>query len=148
MNDEVRSAGLGCSLSQISTRGSNGACQDFKSLLRETLKEFHFSSAWRRSSSFAVIILGVATEEEVTCSGNIAPPSAGRLGVGGGGDGNRMVIYGDIILPCRTFKSRIRSNKFPSSFCKSSSCPSGCWEQQSISGLRSTSSTPCNTAPP
>lgn len=79
----MRSAGLGCSQSQISTQGSNGARKDFKSLLRETLEEFHFSSARERSSSFAVIILGVVVEEEVTCSGNIGPPSAGRLGVGG-----------------------------------------------------------------
>lgn len=63
--------------SQISKLGSNDARQDFKSLWRKTLEEFHFLSAQEQSSSFAVIILGVVVEEEVTCSGNIGPSSAG-----------------------------------------------------------------------
>lgn len=109
-----------CSVGQISKLGSNAARQDVKSLLRRTLEEFHFLCALQRSSSFAVIILGVVVEEEVTCLGNIGPPSAGS-GVcvcWEGASGNRTWIYGNIILPCRTFKIRIRSNKFRIPFAK------------------------------
>lgn len=97
-----------CSVGQISKLGSNAARQDVKSLLRRTLEEFHFLCALQRSSSFAVIILGVVVEEEVTCLGNIGPPSAGS-GVcvcWEGASGNITWIYGNIILPCRTFKIR------------------------------------------
>lgn len=102
--------------SHISKLGSNDDRQDLKSLWRKTLEEFHFLSAQERSSSFAVIILGVVAEEEVTCSGNIGPPSAGSevcvCVCGVGGSGNITLIHGNIILPCCTFKIRIRSNKF------------------------------------
>lgn len=75
--DEECYVGLHCSPSQIPRLRSNGARQDFKGLVRETLDEFHFLSARQQRSSFAVIILGVVVEEEVTCLGNIGPLSAG-----------------------------------------------------------------------